>query len=371
MESSSLLRARIALGQIRQLHADTARQLLARIGTEERFFTASQQQLHSIANLPHRITDTQYRQTLLDNAAAEERFIKSNDIAPLYFNDEDYPTRLTQCNDAPVMLYKLGKADMDCRHCVAIVGTRHATPYGLNATARIVQELSQKLDGLLIISGLAYGIDVAAHKAALDAGVPTVAVCAHPLNTIYPADHRGVAVSMLERGGALVSEYPTCSIVHRANFLERNRIVAGLCDALIIVESDLKGGAMVTAKLAAEYDREVFALPGRMTDTYSRGCNALIAASRAHIFTDTDSMIETMNWSSRPAQGTQMELPLELSPAEQSVIDFLVANPGATINELIISTGLPMGQLKDVLFGLEMDDRIMSIAGGKYTAIPT
>lgn len=353
------------------LTSDLAGQLIDRLGGEEAYFNYTHEQLRAVAQLPERMTSSAMRAKLLNDAAKEQKFICSKSIEALYFRDSGYPTRLLECQDGPVMLYKIGDADFESRHIVGIVGTRHATSYGIEATTRIVRDLSDKLGDLIIISGLAYGIDVAAHKAALDCGVPTVAVTAHPLNTIYPADHRGVAVQMIKAGGALVTEYPTSSIVHRVNFLARNRIVAGLSDVLIVVESDFKGGAMVTAGLAGDYNRDVYAVPGRVVDRYSRGCNSLIARNKAKIFIDADDIIASMGWEPKETEGQQKELPLVNSPEEQAVIEYLVANPGARQPEIMVATGIPIGRLKDIMFNMEIDDKILNTAGGKYMALTT
>lgn len=356
---------------VRGLHAGLARHLLARIDTESAFFEMSYDALRAVGGLPERMADSAMRADLLRKAADEERFVRANDIEALYFAGSDYPTRLTECADGPTMLYKLGNADLESRHVVGIVGTRNATSYGVDTATKIVSELNDRLDSLVIVSGLAYGIDVAAHKAALSCNVPTVAVSAHPLNSIYPADHRGVAVKMIEAGGALVSEYPTSSVVHRNNFLERNRIIAGLCDVVIVVESDIKGGAMVTAHIAADYDREVYAVPGRLCDTRSRGCNFLIAKNRAAIYTDVDDLVESMGWHADKVAGQQKEMTFDLSPEEQTIIDYLVNNPGATQSEIMLATKISPSRLKDTLFNMEMCDMVMCMAGGKYTALTT
>lgn len=365
------LRIRIAFSMVRNLNAELAGQLLTRVGDESSLFTKTSSELNAIGRLPDTLLSADYRNDLMRRAEIEERFVLSNDIQCRYFTDVTYPSRLSNCDDGPVMLYQLGCTDLESQHIVAVVGTRHATPYGVDVTSRIVHDLAERLDDLVIVSGLAYGIDVAAHKAALDAGVPTVAVVAHPLNTIYPADHRGVAVQMLRQGGALVSEYSTTDQVHRANFLARNRIVAGLADCTIVVESDTKGGSLVTAGLAQAYNREVFAVPGRLTDRYSRGCIDMISGNRAHIYTGADDLIAEMGWTKRAEAGEQLTMAVELSPHEEQIIEFLTRNPASRINDIMLATEIPAGQLKDLLFNMEMKDLVISMAGGKYSAITT
>lgn len=354
---------------IRGLNAGLASRIIDRIGSETAYFDMPIDRLRSMGNIPERLISDDLRRQARNNARIEHDFVKTHSIKAMYFSDPDYPSRLRECSDAPTLLYQLGPCNLEARHTVGIVGTRHATPYGMDVTRRIVLDLADRIDDLVVLSGLAYGIDIAAHRAALEANVPTVAVSAYPLNSVYPAEHRSDAVRIIQAGGAMLSEYPTSSIVHRNNFLERNRIVAGLSDLLIIVESDSKGGAMVTARLAFEYNREVVAVPGRATDRYSRGCNALIGSERAHIYTDIDNLLKLMDWLPTKTPGVQMELALETTPEQQSILDVLNGRPGLTVTEIVARTGLGASRVKDILFDLEMNDLVMGIAGGKYTAL--
>lgn len=364
------LRYRLAFSMLKNINASLASQLLAKLGSEESFFTMSASELASLCRLDAELCHDFYRRELLERAKAEERFVMSHDIDTMYFDGEYYPTRLANCSDAPAMLYMLGQTNLEAAHIVSIVGTRHATPHGIETTNRIVGELAQKIDDLVIVSGLAYGIDIAAHKAAIANNIPTIAVMANPLNTIYPSEHRGVAVQMLRNGGALISEYSTSDAIYRLNFLARNRIVAGLSDATIVVESDIKGGSLFTANVAARYNREVFAVPGRITDKYSRGAIGLIASNKAHIFSTTDNFIEEMGWDSVSAV-PEPALPLEinLTQNEQRVYDYLVTHPGSRVSEIMLNTNIPSATLKDLLFEMEMKDLIMSMAGGLYSAL--
>ena len=364
------LRYHIGFSMIKNLNLRLAETLLTRIGSEEAFFTMESHALKSLSQLPEALCTDKYRQELLERARKEENFILSNDIETLYFNGRYYPSRLKNCEDGPVMLYLLGSVNLEAKHIISIVGTRHATPYGIDITSRIISGLAERLNDLVVVSGLAYGIDVAAHKAALDNDIPTIAVNAHPLNTVYPADHRGVAVQMVRKGGGMLSEYNTTDMVHKGNFLARNRIIAGISDVTIIVESDSKGGSLVTARLAQEYNRDVFAVPGRITDKYSRGTLCLIANNKAQIFTDVDEFIEELGWQTH-VERIERELPLEidLSPEQQSIYDFLTAHPASRVFDIVNGTGLPIGSLKNLLFEMEMNDLVISMAGGLYSAL--
>ena len=271
-----------------------------------------------------------------------------------------------------MVLYRLGKCDLNAKHVVSVVGTRRATAYGLRFTADLIAGLASRLDGLIVVSGLAYGIDVAAHRAALQADVPTVAVVAHGLRTLYPADHRDVARRIIDSGGAIVTEYVSDASVHRGNFLARNRIVAGLADALVLVESDARGGAMVTASIASAYNRDVFALPGRVTDRYSRGANALIQANKAVMLRDADDLIDAMNWQTKPQPGSQGTLDFahdtepELSPEMEVIVEYMRKNPTATINDIASGLAIPYRLLSARMTEMEMDDIVTALPGGIY-----
>lgn len=365
---------RIAFSMIRGCNYGTARKMLSLLADEKAFFTLSDNELHNILNVRNDIVTTEYRHKLLEKAEAELKFVRHSDIHPVFFNDPDYPRNLTNCEDGPAVLYTLGNCDLSARKILSIVGTRRATAYGIDMTQRIVAGLAAEYgDGIVIVSGLAYGIDVAAHRAALAEGVPTIAVTAHPLNTIYPAAHRSVAVEILHRNGALITEYPTSSVVHRSNFLQRNRIIAGISDATLVVESDDKGGSLVTASIANAYERDVFAVPGRTTDRYSRGANRLIATNRAVMARDADDIINAMRWERRPTEGQQGTLNLELSELQLKTIQCIRENPEFTVNEISRTLAISYSELTTVLFELEMSDLIVTIPGNRYmlTALAT
>ncbi len=366
-DPSSLLTYRIAFSSLKGMTPELARQILARIDSEQRFFELSERQLASIMGFSSKIFDDPYRRSLLDDAEKEAKFVDTKNVDTLYFTDDRYPARLLECADAPLMLFGAGKCDLNNCLTVGIVGTRHATPYGIDFTISLVNDLAAKVEGqLVIVSGLAFGIDIAAHRAAIRAGVPTVAVLAHGLNTIYPAAHRQTASEIARGAGALLTDYRTNSPITKHNFLARNRIVAGLCDCLIVAESAEKGGAMITARLASEYGRDVFALPGRVADRYSAGCNALIRRNIAALTTGTDDIISAMQWSARPDEATQGSLFPELSDDEQRVLDYLHEHGEAQINPLSITLGLNVGRLTGLLIELEFKHLVTPFPGGKY-----
>lgn len=363
---------RIAFSSLRGLRPELAQMLLARAGSEQAFFNLTEGQLSAMMGFKNRLFSDSLRGKALDRAAAEAEFIRANSITPLYFLDPDYPNRLLQCDDAPLMLYGLGTCDLNDAHFISIVGTRHATVYGTDFVTRLVEDIAAKATGnVVIVSGLAYGIDIAAHRAALRAGLPTIAVLAHGLSTIYPATHRSDAVEIVRRGGMLLTDYTSAEPIHRGNFLARNRIVAGLSDCLIVAESADKGGALVTARLAAGYDRDVMALPGRVTDRYSAGCNSLIAGNIAALITSADDLFTHMGWTVREPEGTQKTLFETLTPDEETIISILTDIGEASMTDLTTRLDIPTPRLMGMLIDMEFRSLIAHIPGGRYRAILT
>lgn len=366
---TTALTQRIAFSMLRGMTPTQGRRILDRVGSVERFFELSQAELWQQMGTASQVLTDAERRRVLALAANEAKYMADNGICGAFIDDGDYPTRLSQCNDAPLMLYTLGEASaIDKSHMVAVVGTRNATTYGADFVRTLVNDLARTLDNVVIVSGLAYGIDVLAHKAALSAGIPTVAVVAHGLSTVYPADHRDIARRMCTAGGAMVSEYHSSAPVHKGNFLARNRIVAGMCDAVIVVESDTRGGALSTARLASAYDRQVCAVPGRVTDRYSRGCNALIYRNVASAIRDAGDLIDLMGWSARPAEGEQQTLQFaELTPEMQVIVDHLRQHPESTINEMVEALGIPYPSLSARVMEMEMEDILTANPGGTYS----
>ena len=357
---------RIAFSQIRGNKQIIADELLLRVGSEEDFFKSSSRILDMQIGKKTKITDDTYRKQLVEKAHAEVEFIIKNNITPIYFKDSNYPQRLLDCDDAPLMLYTLGNCDLNSSHIISVVGTRHATHYGVEMTERIIDGLAKRLDNIIIVSGLAYGIDIAAHRTALKNDIPTIAVLAHGLNTIYPAAHRNIAAEMVKRDGMLITDYTSTDNIHRGNFLARNRIVAGLCDCIIVAESAEKGGAIVTAGIADGYNRDVLALPGRINDPYSQGCNKLIASGRAALITSAQDVIDAMRWTAKPEEGEQSEMFAELNDEEQKIIDFISKNPLSSINELSIGIAIPISKLTSTLIDMEFRGLIVNYPGGRY-----
>lgn len=369
-QPGDILGYRIAFSMLKGLTPATATQLLALCGDERRFFELSDSQLAALAGFRNHIFDSNYRAEILERGKREADYVRRENIRTVFFNDNSYAPLLAQCDDAPLLLYTLGNYQPGEGLTLGIVGTRHATAYGVDATIRMVEELAGKCSRqICIVSGLAFGIDITAHTQALKCNLPTVGVLAHGLNTIYPAAHRNIAAKMVQANGALVTEYSSTDTIHRGNFLARNRIVAGLCNALLVVESAAKGGALVTASIAGLYNRDVFAIPGRTSDRYSCGCNTLISTNRAQLVTSATDIIDAMGWPVND-QTASLELPMaELSEPEQRIYDWICGHPDAQRHEL--SAAIPMGAatLSASLMELEFKNLIIKKPGGRYAPV--
>lgn len=309
------------------------------------------------------------REEALNRAREEEEFMERHNIRGLFCLDEDYPSRLMEMTSPPKMLFMLGNCSLESAHNLSVVGTRRCTQGGMDFCRRFIQDLSPLFEDLCVVSGLAYGIDSVAHSAALETGRSTVAVLAHGLDTLYPAAHRNLAREIIARGGALLSEYPSGIKPFRGRFLERNRIVAGLSDAVAIIESEVKGGAMSTANTAFSFNREVFAMPGRPTDQMSAGCNRLIAQQKAHLLTNADDFIEEMGWkpSGLRLTGEMRCLFPELEGDAKRVYDFMRYKREACSPDTIhAAISMPVATVISVLGELEFDGIVVRLPGNKY-----
>lgn len=365
--NSELVR-RIALSRLKGMTIGLARMIETRFASLSEFFDADSRTIAAVLGSQSlKMFDREVRDEALNAARSEEEWISLNKVRPLYFTDPAYPQRLLDCPDAPVMLYAFGDADFNARHVIGIVGTRHATVYGLSFISKFLSELSASIPDLTTVSGLAYGIDIAVHRESLDNDIPTIGVVAHGLSTIYPAAHRKDAATMVRNSGAVITEYIHDAPVHRGNFLTRNRIIAGMCDALIVIESAVKGGALLTARIAGDYNRDVFAVPGRATDIYSAGCNELIIKNRAAMITSAVDLCEAMGWTPVKAEGTQHEIAIELSDEEQTVADYLARHGETFLNRMSVDLNIVNHRLIQILGEMEFNGLVISHPGGKYS----
>ena len=302
-------------------------------------------------------------------AEQEYEFIRKNRISCLSFHDEAYPSRLRECEDAPVVLFFKGNADLNSLHILNMVGTRNATDYGTQICASFLRDLKALCPDVLVVSGLAYGIDIHAHREALANELPTVGVLAHGLDRIYPHVHRKTAVDMLEKGG-LLTEFLSGTNPDRHNFISRNRIVAGMCDATIVIESAEKGGSLITAELTEGYHRDCFAFPGRMSDEYSKGCNRLIRDNKASLLLSAEDFVQAMGWNMQTTLSekvsVQRSLFIELSEEEQKIVAILEKLGNLQINSLVVEADIPVNKMTALLFELEMKGVIRVLTGGMY-----
>jgi DNA processing protein len=303
--------------------------------------------------------------SVLERAEREMHFIRDKQIKPFYYADADYPQRLRVCNDAPVLMYSKGNINFEAAKVVAVIGTRKYSEYGQRVTEELIAGLKDEQD-ILVVSGLAYGIDAIAHHACVQNGLPTAGVLAHGLDKLYPATNKKLAAQMLDHGG-LLTEFPSETLMERTNFPVRNRIVAGLSDVTVVAESDVKGGAMITAYLARSYNREVAAFPGRVHDGRSAGCNDLIRRNIAGLITGADDLQALMGWKkARREKKETPQLQLELLPEEQRVVSLLQAKDSVHADELLHHAGVSSSQLAAVLLQLEMEGLIKALPGKFY-----
>lgn len=368
MTSNELLYS-LTLTRIPGLGATTIRKLLQQAGSASFLFEHREELTELFPFVTKRIAGMLDCPDILRRCEAELAFAEKNRIRCLTLDNPAYPSRLRECEDAPSVLFYKGNADLNKLHIVSMVGTRNATEYGKEVCIRFIKELKELMPDTLVVSGLAYGIDIHAHRAALQNGLETIGVLAHGLDRIYPAPHRRTAIEMTEQGG-LLTEFPSGTMPDRFNFVRRNRIVAGMSDATIVVESAEKGGALITAEIACTYNRDCFAVPGRVDAPFSAGCNNLIRSNRATLLQNAAELIESMNWhihAQNAPQPVQRQLFVELTPEEQLLTGLLAKEErGMQINELVVASNIPINRMTNILFELEMKGTIRALAGGVY-----
>ena len=345
-----------------------ARNLLSFFGNEEEVFNAKSKHLSKVPGIGPKTRDLIINHEVFSLAEDELKFIDKYKIKPYFLTDADYPKRLKNCADAPILLYFKGNADLNCNKIISVVGTRNATEYGKEICRNLMADL--KVHEPLIVSGLAYGIDFAAHKEAHKLDIPSIGVLGHGLDRIYPAQHRSMAQKMLECGG-LLTEFMSGTIPDRENFPKRNRIIAGLCDVTIVVEASIKGGALITAELANSYNRDVFAFPGRLNDEFSLGCNHLIKTNRANLITKSADIEYIMGWSREvdKAEKHQLSLPVNLTEDEKIIFNVLTSHVSLAVDDLSYVTGFQQSKLVHLLLGMEMQGIIVSLPGKVYKLI--
>lgn len=359
----------LALQRTLPLNPVAQNQLIAALGSASEVFAQRSNIREAVPSLhPRTATAIAGMEAHLERAQQEVEFIEKHQIQLLWRGDDNYPARLREIADAPLLLYYLGNTPLNAPHVLSIVGSRQCTEYGRRCCQQFLSELQQLCPDTLIVSGLAYGIDIVAHRAALGCGLPTLGVLAHGLEQIYPRMHSETAREMVQRGG-LLTEYQSGATADKPNFVARNRIVAAMADATLVVESKAHGGSLITTRLASEAGRRVFAVPGRLGDELSAGCNQLIADGKAEILLSARQLVDALGWHTQAERQAPVQLNLfpNLSPEQKQVVDLLQQHTdGLTLNEIIVLLQRPVAQLSALLFELELAGIVKLAAGNRY-----
>ena len=374
MSSQEILNTAI-LTRLSYYHLNTMAELYRQLGSATAIVEQRKELRTLFPSLPRKISEALSDIDAVRKRAEEElAYAERHAITVLTPLDDGYPRRLKECDDAPLMLFYKGTADLNATHIINIVGTRHSTPYGQDLIRRFVADLRMLCPDVLIVSGLAYGIDICAHRQALDNGLATIGVLAHGLDDLYPTAHRDTANGMVAEGG-LLTEFMTRTNADKLNFVRRNRITAGISDACVLVESAAKGGGLITTRISKDYNRDVFAFPGPVGAPYSEGCNRLIRDNGAALITSAEDLVRAMGWeqdallAQARRQGIERQLFPDLSADEQKVVDVLQKNNDLQLNIISVKCALPVGTVTSLLFTLEMKGVVKAFAGGTYHLI--
>ena len=345
----------------------TARNILNKIGSIELLFTASPSSLSMMTGVKSNIFHSMKREEALKKSIKAVAFHEAKEIESIFYTNQQFPRRLSNCSDAPTMLYTKRNVDLNNHKFVSIVGTRQATQYGKDICRKLIKSFEGK--GIVVISGLAMGIDSYVHRFCLEFNVPTIAVLGHGLDRIYPSQNRSLAKNIIDQG-ALITEFMPGTMPDRENFPKRNRIVAGMSDATIVVESKITGGSLITAHLAFGYDRDVFAFPGNINTETSQGCNALISQEKAHLIQSPQEFLKLMSWDQEKAPGiVQRTCFPELNPSQAEIVGLIAQMQAPHVD--IISTKLSMSisKLNVELFNLQLSGIISELPGKRYSMV--
>lgn len=357
----------LALQKVEGVGDVVTKKLLAHCGSAESVFKTKAHQLHSIEGIGSVRLLNLRDKTIFHRAEAELRFIESNKIDVLFYGNDNYPEKLRHCQDGPVLLFSKGKIDLKKRKIISIVGTRQVTPYGIETCRTLIAELAPL--NPVIVSGFAYGVDIVAHRAAMEHGLQTIGVIAHGLDRIYPRNHKKY-VAKVEQNGGFLTEFWSASEPEKENFVKRNRIVAGMSEATIVIESADKGGSLITANMAGEYNRDVFAVPGRTTDKYSQGCNNLIKTQKANVLTSAADLVYMLNWDlETQAKPVQKQLFVALENDEQKVYDYLQQNGKQLLDNIALECGFPVFRMSSMLLNMELKGVVRPLPGKLFEMI--
>lgn len=364
--SEILLKHKIALGLIPHIGDINARKLVSHFGSVDAIFSESYRTFIKIPGIGPGLAKYICDKTYLDIAEKEADYIEKNNIQTFFYLDDNYPFRLKQCDDSPVIFFFKGNCDLNASCILSIVGTRNATQRGREICEKIISGLAEGHPDLVIISGLAYGIDIAAHKSAIANDLRTIGVLAHGFGTLYPSIHSSTASAMLKNGG-LLSDFPSDALPERNNFIKRNRIIAGLSDATLVIESGIKGGALITADIAGSYNRDVFAVPGRPEDQWSAGCNDLIKKNKAALVQCSEDLEFFLDWKPEKSKPpVQRVLFSELNAEEKLVVELLDKEGELSIDLICRTLGMPVHKLSSVLLQMEFKGILKCNPGNSY-----
>lgn len=359
----------IALSRLYMVGPRSARTLIEHLGSARAVFETDRATLAGIGGIGKYLTDEGYRSEALRRAEEEMKRMEKGNIRAVAVTDEGYPRRLYECPDAPTVLYYTGNGGLQAERVMAVVGTRRVSDYGRDMTEALIRDMAASNPGTVVVSGLAYGVDVTAHRAALRYGLPTIGVVAHGLDRMYPPAHRSVAEQMCREGGAVVTEYMTETRPDPQNFVQRNRIIAGLADVTVVVESAAKGGSLITAGVANEYNRDVAAFPGRAGDEWSAGCNALIRRNRAQLVEGAADVVEMMKWAEVRADAVQQSLfECALTPEMKRVAEVLKSGD-RHIDQISQALDMTIQCTSALLTEMVMEDVIRQLPGERYSLI--
>lgn len=357
-----MLLYQIALTKLPQIGDITAKKLLFHFGTAQAVFEAKSKDILA-AGFTKAVIHSLRNNTALKDAEKEVLFVEKNEITPVFYTEPNYPYRLKFCDDGPILMYYRGNANLNYSRILSIVGTRKITDYGKWIGKKIIEELADY--NVLIVSGLAYGADTVAHQTALDVGIPTVGITAHGHDLLYPAENRKMAKKMLEIGGIL-TEFPSETQPNRENFPKRNRIIAGLADATLVIEAGVKGGALITADIANSYSRDVFAIPGRVNDPMSEGCLNLIKYNKAALISSAKDIVKAMNWEPNKNQVKQTALFQELTEEEMIIAKILSDNGDCSVDMLVNFSNFSASKMANILLNLEFKNLVRCLPGKRY-----
>jgi len=357
----------LALLKVEGIGDITAKKLLTHCGNSEAVFKSKASQLASIDGIGSVLLKNLKDKSVFEKAEHELKFIRKNNINVSFFLEDNYPDRLKHCIDGPVLLFSAGNINLKNRKIISIVGTRQITSYGMEFCKKLISDLAP-LDPI-IVSGFAYGVDIVAHQAAMEHDLQTIGVLAHGLNQIYPKPHKKYVAKMEENGG-FITEFWSTSSPEKENFVKRNRIVAGIAEATIVIESADKGGSLITATMANEYNRDVFAVPGRTSDKYSQGCNNLIKTQRANLLTSAADILYILNWNlENEAKPIQKQMFITLDEDEQKVYDYLQKNGKQTLDMIALECNFPIYRISGLLLNMELKGVIRPLPGKLFETI--